>query len=248
MPLEEVWWSSDQKLLKPSSPQVSRWCQLSCPALCLSPEAFKPLTFWYSVPNFCLIFHRFVLWYIYGMSAKIFKYISGFLCSFRYVHFCFIYFKAVALCVYVYTYMYTWDAYSLCVCVIPNNFPYSKVPFACLLVATTSFFLFPLFSSFLPLTVSCYIHVYTRMHIQIQHPKTLRSEVLGLQVCAKAGSLFNTNSSDPVLMSGCWHTFPDLSLCVLTCAVRSENLVDNTWSYLALEKTHSQYCCLFVMC
>lgn len=91
------------------------------------------------------------------------------------------------------------------VCVIPNNFPYSKVPFACLLVATTSFFLFPLFSSFfhLPLTVSCYIHVHTRTHTQIQHPKTLSSGVLGLQVCTKAGSLFNTNSSDPVLMSGC---------------------------------------------
>lgn len=160
------------------------------------------------------------------------------------VHVC----TRICMCIYI------WDAYlflSVCLCVISNNFPYSKVHFACLLVATTSFFLLPIPPFYpLPLTVSCYtvpmyIHVPTCARTQIQHPKALSSGVLGLQVPAFHLTL--------ILQTQCWWaaawpTFPDLSLCVIICAVRSESLVDNTWSYLALKKNHSQYCCLLVMC
>lgn len=170
-----------------------QWLQLSCPAPCLSPEAFKPLTFWYSVPNFCLIFHWFVLsihrvrvlkspnifldfFTLLGVSIFVLYILKLLFCVCVYV--C----TRICMCVYI------WDAYlflSVCLCVISKNFPYSKVHFACLLVATTSFFLLPIPPFFpLPSTVSYYIvPMYMYTHACAHRYSTLKLSALECWDC-----------------------------------------------------------------
>lgn len=259
MPLE-VWWSSDLKLLKPNSSQVLQWLQLSCPAPCLSPEAFKPLTFWYSVPNFCLIFHWFVLsihrvrvlkspnifldfFTLLGVSIFVLYILKLLFCVCVYV--C----TRICMCVYI------WDAYlflSVCLCVISKNFPYSKVHFACLLVATTSFFLLPIPPFFpLPLTVSCYtVPMYMYTHACAHRYSTLKLSALEWSAgIADPSFSFNANSSDPVLMSSCMaHLSWPLTLCNYMCSEIWESCRQHMVVSCFKKKNHSQYCCLFVMC